>query len=365
MKPEVLLYRLARPLFFSLDAERAHELVLGWLALAAELAFRTGTVASPPSGPEVEQELWGLRFPNPVGLAAGFDKNARVVPVLPLLGFGFAEVGTVTALPQEGNPKPRIARLVEQRALVNRLGFNNEGAPAVAARMERWRRAKLPLPVGGNVGKSAATPLEQAQEDYLFTLETLLPFVDFLVVNVSSPNTPGLRELQRESELRRLVGGLVERNRELAREKKLRKRPLLLKIAPDLPGDAVRKAVDVALETGVDGIVATNTLAVENSGGLPFSGGGLSGAPLRERSNEVIRRIFRHSEGKLPIVGVGGVFSGEDAWEKVLAGASLVEVYTGLVYEGALLPRLLARELAARVRKAGGRRLADFVGSGA
>lgn len=280
---------------------------------------------------------FGLTFRNPIGLAAGFDKNGVAADSLCALGFGFIEVGTVTSEPQPGNPKPRIFRLPRDRALVNRLGFNNSGAKAVAKNLKQHRPDCV---LGVNIGKSRSVAIENAIPDYLKTFRAIYDVADYIAVNVSSPNTPQLRELQEPGMLAKLLGELQAGNADLAGDSSLSTKPILLKIAPDLNDDQIGAIVEVARDAGVAGIIATNTtVGREGLQSAPSridacGEGGLSGAPLRSRSNEVIALIYRLTNGSLPIVGVGGVFTAEDAWEKTCAGASLVQLYTGFIYEG-------------------------------
>ncbi len=313
-----MLYPFLRPLFFSLDPEQAHHLVLNALKL---LQASLVAPVPPPSDPRLSQELWGLRFPNPVGLAAGYDKNAQVPLAWPALGFGFAELGTVTARAQEGNPKPRIFRLEKDAALINRLGFNNNGAVAVAQRLTTLLPPGRPHPVpfGFNIGKSRVTPLEEAVDDYVESCERLFSFADYLVVNVSSPNTPRDEEVT-----------------EIAR---------------------------VSQAAGVSGLIATNTTIARPALRTPArEEGGLSGRPLAKRALEVLRVLFRAVEGKLPLIGVGGIFSGADAYARICAGASLIQIYTGLIYEGPLLPRRIVRGLLDILTEEGLRHLREAVG---
>ena len=354
--------RLGRPLVFRLDPERAHEMVIGGLERLAPMA-RGGRGHEDP---RLAQDLLGLRFPNPVGLAAGFDKYARAVPWWPALGFGFAEVGTVTARPQEGNPKPRIVRLPEDEALINRLGFNNAGAEATALQLAAWERAGLlhRIPLGVNIGRSRDTPPEAAAEDYLESLRRLRAFADYLVVNVSSPNTPGLRDLQEREALERLLGTLVAEERAIAAGGA--PVPLLVKIAPDLDEAALEAIVGIAADAGAAGVVVANTTVrregLRSPPELAAQPGGLSGRPLRARSTALVRAAARAAGGRLLVVGVGGIFGPADAWEKLLAGASLVQVYTGLVYEGPAVARRIARGIAERLERVGAESVADVVG---
>jgi len=345
-----VFFRLLHPLIFSLDPERAHRLAM-LLARALDRAARVASPA-PLSPPGLARELFGLRFPNPVGLAGGFDKSAHAPHAWAALGFGFAELGTVTAEAQPGNPRPRIFRLPADEGLINRLGFNNDGAQAVAARLARdWRPP--PIPIGINIGKSRVTALEDATADYLRSLRALYRFADYLAINVSSPNTPGLRDLQAEDQLAGLLAALARAGGELAAELNVRERPLLVKISPDLGDEAVAAAVEVAIASGARGLIATNTtLARDGLRTAIDQAGGLSGRPLRGRATHTIRVAHQAAAGRLPIVGVGGIFDADDAWEKLQAGASLVQIYTGLIYEGPFLARRIVRGLAARIRSA-------------
>ncbi|PYS82751.1 MAG: dihydroorotate dehydrogenase (quinone) [Acidobacteria bacterium] len=362
-----MLYRkLLRPLLFKLPPETAHELALNALSLSlgTEAARRA---ASRRFGRETfgEVKRFGLSFKNPVGLAAGFDKNGVVARELAALGFGFVEVGTVTNLAQPGNPRPRLFRLPLDRALVNRQGFNNEGAAALARRLERARPDCI---LGVNIGKSRAVALEEATADYLASFEAVRAHADYVAVNVSSPNTPGLRELQRADLLAALLGELQRRNRELAERDARAPVPLLVKVAPDLDAGELEMIVDVARRVEVAGIIATNTTTSRE--GLRTPGeqvvacgeGGLSGAPLRQRSTQIIAALRRLTRGTLEIVGVGGVFKAEDAWEKICAGAGLVQLYTGFVYEGFGVARRINEGLTALLERHGLRTLDEAVG---
>ena len=342
------LYRhLLRPLFFQLDAERAHEIAMRALAACSRnpaLRALLKTMAGRSEAPALAREVFGVRFPNPIGLAAGFDKNGVALRAWEALGFGFVEAGTITARAQPGNDRPRLFRFPEQRALVNRLGFNNRGADTLAAHFSKLRATgQWPsIPVGINIGKSKITPLDQAVDDYLYSFGRLHPYADYLVVNVSSPNTPGLRQLQGRGELSALLGALQAANRALERP-----RPLLVKIAPDLTDGQIADVAALADEHALAGIVATNT-TIDHSA-LPADRrgetGGLSGAPLRARATAVVRLLA--SQTRLPIVAVGGVDDADSAREKLDAGASLVQLYTGFVYGG---PTLVREMVAALVR---------------
>ena len=361
-----LYQRFIRPLVFKLDAETAHE--IGISILRAMLATRTARrrfESSPPEYAFGEIRRFGLRFPNPLGIAAGFDKNGEVVDQLASLGFGFVEVGTVTCRPQPGNEKPRLFRLPADDALINRLGFNNEGGEQVA---ERLRKAEHRCVIGVNIGRNKDVPNEEATADYLAVLEVVHGVADYIAINVSSPNTPNLRELQRGENLEELLQALADRNRALsasiADEKE---KPLLVKIAPDLSEAEIETITDISLRTGIAGIIATNTTVsregLRSAGVEAIGPGGLSGRPLAARSDEVIRKIYRYSKGKLPIIGVGGIFTPDDAFRKIAAGASLLQAYTGFVYHGPTFPRKIVSGLSRILKEKGFRNLDEAVGS--
>jgi dihydroorotate dehydrogenase len=354
------LYRGVAPLLFRLDPERAHNLVIGGLA-AAECLLARHAPPRPLTHPAVSQELWGIRFPNPVGLASGFDKDARAAHVWPLFGFGFAELGTITAAAQAGNPKPRLFRLAGDRAIINRLGFNNAGAAAVARRLAQPRRSPT-IPIGINIGKSRATPVADAVADYTNSFRQLAACADYIVVNVSSPNTPGLRDLQTPAHLAALLHALAAENEALVRNQGLARRPILVKIAPDLAEEALPEIV-AAVRHGASGLVATNT-TTQRTGlrTICEEAGGLSGAPLRERATAVVRTLRRLAGPDLPIIGVGGIFSPADAYEKIRAGASLVQIYTGMIYEGPRLAARVVHGLVDLLRRDGLHHLRDAVG---
>jgi len=357
------LYRLLRPLLFRCAAERVHDFVFTGLAAAEALARRVPT-PSAWTHPTLDQEIWGLRFANPIGLAAGLDKAARAPHVWPLLGFGFIELGTITALPQPGNPKPRLFRLSADHALINRLGFNNPGALATAQRLHAlWRPRPPCIPVGINLGKSKLTALDDAAADYARSLRDLFRYASYIVVNVSSPNTPGLRDLQAEDQLALLLTTVCRENQRLAHELASPARPVLVKIAPDLADDALPRIVEVTRRAGAHGLIATNTTLRRD--GLRTSideAGGLSGAPLRARATQVIRILRASAAPDLPIIGVGGVFTAADAYEKIRAGANLVQIYTSLIYEGPALPRRLGRGLVTLLQRDGFNHVSEAVG---
>ena len=330
------MYSLARPFLFGLDAERGHSLGLK----AIEMAYRTGTspLLARPVAP-MPTKAMGLTFPNPVGLAAGLDKNGAYIDALLALGFGFVEIGTVTPRPQPGNPKPRMFRLPQHQAVINRLGFNNEGVDVLVRNVERARRKHGLL--GINIGRNKDTSNERAAADYLYCLERVYPLADYITVNISSPNTAGLRELQEEQSLRRLVGCLREAQERLASQHGKRV-PVLVKIAPDLADADIDAVARVLADMGVDGVVATNTTVARTAvQGDRHAGevGGLSGAPLMGQATLVLRRLRARLPESIPLVGVGGILSGADAVAKMAAGANLVQCYTGLVYRG---PELIA-----------------------
>jgi dihydroorotate dehydrogenase len=337
------MYQLIKPLLFKFDPENVHYFVTRNLKRFNR--FPGGTSLSKAlwdvKDPRLEREVFGLKFRNPVGLAAGFDKNAEMMGEMGNLGFGFVEIGTVTPLPQPGNDKPRMFRLPADSALINRMGFNNFGVDIAAERIAAFRRdprnANKGLIIGGNIGKNKVTPNEDAVSDYIKCFDRLFDVVDYFVVNVSSPNTPGLRALQEKGPLMEILNTLQQRN-----SKKGISRPILLKIAPDLTDSQLDDIVDIVQQTGIAGLIATNTtISRENlSSPLKEETGGLSGKPLTRRSTEVIAYLHKKSNGSFPIIGVGGIHSAEDAIEKLNAGASLVQLYTGFIYEG---PGLIGR----------------------
>jgi len=347
------MYQLIKPLLFQFDPEKVHYFVTRNLKRFNR--FPGGTSLSRMlwdfEDKRLEKEVFGLKFNNPVGLAAGFDKNAEMIYEMGNLGFGFVEVGTVTPLPQPGNLKPRMFRLPPDKALINRMGFNNQGVDVAAERIAAYRRdakkSQKGLIIGGNIGKNKVTPNEEAVNDYIKCFDRLFDVVDYFVVNVSSPNTPGLRALQEKEPLMHILNTLQQRN-----SKNGISRPILLKIAPDLTNEQLDDIVDIVKETQIAGIIATNTTVVREglkSEKLSSETGGLSGKPLTERSTEVIRYLSKKSNGAFPIVGVGGVHSPEDAMEKLKAGASLIQLYTGFIYEGpGLIKRINKKILSAK-----------------
>jgi dihydroorotate dehydrogenase len=359
---------LIRPVLFAQESEIVHNRTLRALSFASRHGLLRGALRSCFAAPRLPVGCLGLKFPNPVGLAAGMDKQAQAVPAWAALGFGFAELGGVTWKAQPGNPAPRMFRAIADGALINRMGFNNPGAEEFARTAGEWRQLGLwpKHPVGVNLGKSKDTPLEGAAEDYCFSFKLLRAHFDFFVVNVSSPNTPGLRSLQDKSALDEILAAIQSAQQAAAPAK-----PILVKIAPDLTFEAMDEILELAASRNIAGIVATNTTisrpeSRDAACRQAYSEtGGLSGKPLRARSTEVIRHLFRQTQGKLPIIGVGGIFSSADAWEKIVAGASLVQIYTGLVFEGPGLARAIVRGLQARLTESGMNDISKAVGTGA
>ncbi|MEB3358943.1 MAG: quinone-dependent dihydroorotate dehydrogenase [Synechococcales bacterium] len=371
------LYRtVVRPLLFSglrADPEMLHQQSmrgLSWLSDSHQSALTRWLQQQFQqtfgwNSPRLCQSLWGLNFSNPLGLAAGFDKNGQAIRAWSSLGFGFAELGTVTFSPQPGNPKPRLFRLLSDQAAINRMGFNNDGAAALAERLKAVRRqGEISNPIGVNLGKSKATPLEKAVEDYLASFRLLQEWGDYFVVNVSSPNTPGLRSLQATDHLHPLLMALQAENHQA--------KPLLIKISPDLDWEAIAAIIDLAQTHQLAGIIATNT-TIQRQGlktrviaatgkAVEDEPGGLSGPPLRQRATEVIRFIYQQTQGTLPIIGVGGIASGDDAWEKIAAGASLIQLYTGWIYEGPWLIKQILTSLDQRLQTQGFQTIVEAVG---
>ncbi|HEY0858598.1 MAG TPA: quinone-dependent dihydroorotate dehydrogenase [Albitalea sp.] len=338
-------YALARPFLFGLDAEAAHDLTLSTLARIQHTPLVLSVAQARVDDPVT---VAGLRFPNRVGLAAGLDKNGRCIDGFGAMGFGFIEVGTVTPLAQPGNPKPRLFRLPQAKALINRLGFNNEGLDAFVANVKRAKYRERGGILGLNIGKNAATPIERAVDDYLACLEGVYPHADYVTVNISSPNTKNLRALQSDEALEQLLSAIHERDAELA-QRHGRAVPIFVKIAPDLDQDQVRVIATTLRRCGMAGVVATNTtIARDAVQHLPHGGeaGGLSGAPVFEASNRVIRQLRALLGPGVPIIGVGGVLDGADAAAKIEAGADLVQIYTGFIYRGPALVTEAARAIA-------------------
>ena len=355
--------RFIRPLLFRRDSEAAHNQAMELLAWLGRDEWLLASAGKFFGAAELPVELFGLKFPNPVGLAAGMDKHAAAVPVWEKLGFGFCELGGVTWHAQPGNPRPRMFRAIADEAIVNRMGFNNSGAEAVAQKLTDWKKSGAwpSHPVGINLGKSKVTPLEKAAEDYSNSFRVLRDLADFFVVNVSSPNTPNLRQLQDKAALDEIFAALQSQNSA--------RKPILVKVAPDLSFEALDEILELVAPRNISGIVATNTTTARPqtsdaaSQKIYTETGGLSGKPLRARSTEVVRHLHQQTNGKLPVIGVGGIFSADDAWEKITAGASLVQVYTGFVYEGPGLAKEIVAGLFQKLSANGFKNLREAAGS--
>jgi dihydroorotate dehydrogenase len=356
----VSLYAIARPLLFSLDPERAHELVLSLLPHPA-VVHGMRLAARRHDDPRLRIDACGLSFANPLGLAAGLDKQGTSVNAWAALGFGAAEIGTVTPRPQPGNPRPRLFRLPADRALINRFGFNSDGAAAVARHLSRSSAG--PMRVGVNLGRNKDTANERALDDYVSAVQALHPHADYFVVNVSSPNTAGLRDLQHGAELHRLVGAVVRGARTADPSRVI---PVLVKLSPDMDEPDLFEAADAAIDAGAAGIIATNTTlsrdGLASTETLTREAGGLSGSPLRARSNAVCRALFSHLQGRVPIVGVGGIASADAAYQRIRSGATLVQVYTALIYHGPGLVHDILGGLSDRLARDGFTHLKEAVG---
>jgi len=363
-----MIYKtFVRPLLFLKDPEKAHEQTLSLLSRLANIEPVLEWAFASSQDDRLQVNLGPLTFPNPVGLAAGFDKNGHALAVWPGFGFGFVEMGAVTARPQAGNPRPRLFRLPKDRALINRLGFNNEGAEAIARRLEflrqggRWPK----IPVGINIGRSRDVGPGETVADYLFTFELLFSHADYFTLNVSSPNTPGLREIQEKSRLADLLSAVRSRNRELARRHGCEEKPLMVKIAPDIDFDELDGIVEVLQAHEVTAVIATNTTVFlrETLHTRVDEPGGLSGKPLGSEATRFIRHIYHSTRGSLPVVGSGGVFTAEDAYEKITAGARALQIYTGFVYEGPSAVKRINRGLLRLIHRDGFVTVAAAVGS--
>jgi dihydroorotate dehydrogenase len=345
------MYQLLRSLLFLFDPEKVHYLSMNALKGLCNVGFiKTAITNYYSAGVSDGFSLFNLHFPNKVGLGAGFDKNANYLNELQALGFGFVEIGTVTPIAQDGNEKPRLFRLPADKALVNRMGFNNDGAEKIAHRLKNWRQqqegGKNTIIIGGNIGKNKITPNEDAWKDYTTCFKALYPYVDYFVVNVSSPNTPGLRELQEKESLRKIFSALENENKLLEQRK-----PILLKIAPDLSDPQIDDVISLALEIKLDGLVACNTTIARDRLVTPakvisrIGAGGLSGLPVQQRSTSITRYIHKKTAGQVPIIASGGIFTGKDAAEKLDAGASLVQVWTGFIYEGPAIVKNICKTI--------------------
>lgn len=351
------LYHCFRPLIFTLPEESAHHTAL--IILSCGLIPGQSTISTPA----LQQTLWDLAFPNPVGLAAGFDKNALAIKGLLAQGFGFIETGTVTPKPQEGNPKPRMFRLEQDHAVINRLGFNNAGIDAYMERLKRWKDQQKPGIIGVNIGKNRDQ--DNAAADYVALLQRVYPLADYVTINISSPNTPGLRDLQHENALDNLLETIANTRNQLQKQH-VRRVPILVKIAPDLGEDALATIVSVTQEHDMDGLIVSNTTLRRDhlkEHEKSNESGGLSGNPLFDISTRMLRQAYRLTDGKLPLVGVGGISSASDAYAKIRAGASLVQLYTGLIYEGFGLVRRINLELLDLLQRDGFRNINDAVGT--
>ena len=360
-----LSYTCLRPALFQLDAERAHDVTLGFAekisASKASCRLMTALYA-PKKNAVLRTEVAGLTFDSPIGLAAGLDKNGVAIDFWSALGFGFVEVGTVTPENgQIGNDKPRLARHIPQNAIINRMGFNNRGSVALAGRLKQRRTS---IPIGANIGKAKVTPLDQATGDYVKTMSDVWSCCDYITVNVSSPNTPGLRDLQAIDQLAELVTTLNSENQRLAKHHQKSCRPIFLKIAPDLADDDLVAVAQMALSTGLDAIIATNTTIDASVLGreLPFKGG-ISGDPLGQRALECTRILYGELKGKIPIIGVGGIRTPEDAYERILSGANLIQIYSGFVFEGPGIVRKLCDYLVSALHKDGFTSISEAVGA--
>ncbi len=355
-----------RPLLFLKDPEEAHEQTLAFLSRVDFLAPILEPFFS-VSDSRLQVRIGPLHFPNPVGLAGGFDKNGKAIKIWPAFGFGFIEIGAVTALAQPGNPKPRLVRLPKDHALINRLGFNNEGAEAIGAHLGAMlgNGGRLKIPLGINIGRSKVVKTEDAAADYLFTFERLYSFGDFFTLNVSSPNTPNLRDLQEKNLLKDLLAAIQTKNQELAEKERSGKKPIFVKVDPDMEISQLDQVIDVLESRQVTGIIATNATAFlrEKLTTRVDEPGGLSGKPLRERATSFIRHIYQVTRGRLPIIGVGGIFTAEDAYEKIKAGATAVQILTGFVYEGPCAVKRINRGLLRLMEQDGFKDISEVVGS--
>lgn len=363
----MLYRRMAKPIFFRMDPETAHHWTIGGMNAIGKIPGSLGLLNmmyGVQETPELAMDLWGIRFPHPIGLAAGLDKNGQAVRGFSSIGFGFVEVGTVTPKPQPGNELPRLFRLPQDEALINRMGFNNLGAEYLAnqlANIQKLKQQRIPIAV--NIGKNKLTSNEAAMNDYIACIRILYPYGDFFVVNISSPNTPDLRKLQHGAELRQLLDAVTQ-EMDVQKEKYQRQLPILVKIAPDLSDGELEQVVETLSASRISGIIATNTTLSRD--GLTHRNlqetGGMSGKPLAKRSTEVIRSIYKLTEGHMPIIGSGGVFTAEDAYEKIKAGASLVEIYTALIYRGPGVNREITRGLSRLLRRDGLTHISEAVG---
>lgn len=348
------MYQLLRSFLFLFDPERVHYFAMNSFRLLCKIAPLKKIITSRFSvnNSKLQTNFLGLRFKNPVGLGAGFDKNAMYLTELEAMGFGFVEIGTVTPKGQAGNDKPRLFRLPKDKALINRMGFNNDGAEIIAERLKKWRSSvSSTMVIGGNIGKNKVTPNEDAWKDYETCFKILHPYVDYFVVNVSSPNTPGLRELQEKDSLKQILTNLQSVQETMVSEAGVKLKPILLKIAPDLTNEQLDDVIELAVEIKLDGLVATNTtisregLATAADKVNAIGAGGLSGLPVRKRSTEVVQYIRQKTNGSIPLIASGGIFTGEDAKEKMQTGAQLIQVWTGFIYVGPFIAKNICKKL--------------------
>ena len=366
-----MLWRsLGRSVLFKLPAEMAHHFSMGTFSGLSALPAIPSLIRSKytVNDQRLHSNVFGLDFTNPVGLAAGFDKDARWFPELANLGFSHVEVGTLTGQGQSGNPKPRLFRLPADSAIINRMGFNNEGADAAAKRLAKTPKARHSDVLGINIGKTKVVPVEDATGDYLFSFERLFSYADYFTVNVSSPNTPGLRELQNREPLIKLLNALQEKNEQLSTDHEIDRKPILLKIAPDLGDGQLEDIVSIVKETKLSGLIATNTTVSRDGLKTPdatvqeIGNGGLSGSPLTQRSRSIVAQAFKLADGAFPIIGVGGVMNGDDAWEMICAGASLVQLYTGFIYGGPSIVKDINKTILRRLTELDLHNVSDAVG---
>lgn len=344
-------YSLLRPLLATIDPERAHRKTISLLKSVSQNRSICATASKFYQNrvPDLPVEIFGKQLTNPVGLAAGFDKDAVAYPALAALGFGFVELGTVTPEPQPGNAGKRIFRLEKEQSIINRLGFNSRGLDVFTKNLTSYSEKPRPAMLGVNIGKNTATPIEQAIEDYTICLEAVYRFADYVVLNLSSPNSPGVRLLQQKPELGQLLNSVIQKRIELANQYGGRRVPIVLKISPDLNSDQIFSIAEVALDCEIDGLIATNTTIERNTivtSKHYYETGGLSGKLLKNQSTSIIRKLAEVTQGKISIIGVGGISSANDAWEKLLAGATAVQLYTGMVYQGPAIVRRIVTELA-------------------
>ncbi|MFK7765935.1 MAG: quinone-dependent dihydroorotate dehydrogenase [Mariniblastus sp.] len=367
----MLWQSIARPLLFCLPAEPVHYFSMGAFKtmLSAGFIAQRYRKSYAVEDPALRSNVFGLDFQNPIGLAAGFDKDARWFPQLASLGFSHVEVGTITGKAQTGNPKPRLFRLPSDKAIINRMGFNNGGADGAAKRLAATKKARPEDILGVNIGKTKIVPVEEATSDYLYSFERLFTFADYFTVNVSSPNTPGLRTLQNREPLVELLTAITALNIKLSADHECELKPVLLKIAPDVTDEQLADIISILKEVRLDGIIATNTtlsradLQTPESQVNEIGNGGLSGAPLTERSREVVRQLYSELKGEIPIIGVGGIMNGEDAWKMIRSGASLIQIYTGFIYGGPTVVRDMNQFISKQLASSEFSSLSDAVGA--